>query len=266
MNIEGNGLSGMLGAEFASFLAKQHGIHAQEKLLPSENCDVFFHFAARFPPSCHDEIFNSNILLLKNVLKIIKPHTRLVFISSNSVYERNTGEINEETSVDPQSYYARSKLTGERLIRLSHRNHLILRFPAILGLKKSYNLFTRIIDTGLKENKVKLFNAGNIYNNYITVEKGVNILANLFARKGVLGTFCLGAVPNKSLLEIAQLLLRDLDRDILIANELKRNSGIKVNTSKLEKEINLSLDITQSELSEWGKDYVKLLRVSSLIV
>jgi len=94
--------------------------------------DVFLHAAALTRPLIvhEDEPYKSietNIIGTSNVvLACIKHNIKLVYISTDYVYEGTDGNYDEESPLKPFNNYGWSKLGGECSVRL-YKNSLILR-------------------------------------------------------------------------------------------------------------------------------------------
>ena len=94
--------------------------------------DVFLHAAALTRPLIvhEDEPYKSietNIMGTSNVvLACMKHNIKLVYISTDYVYEGTDGDYNEESPVKPFNNYGWSKLGGECSVKL-YENSLILR-------------------------------------------------------------------------------------------------------------------------------------------
>lgn len=58
---------------------------------------------------------------------------RLIFISTDLVFDGTKGHYCEEDTPNPLSYYAETKLEAEVLVKTLVRNHVILRVPLLLG-------------------------------------------------------------------------------------------------------------------------------------
>ena len=114
--------------------------------------DYFIHAGALTRPMVvhednPEESIKTNIIGTSNVvLSCMKHKTKLIYISTDYVYEGKDGEYKETDSVKPFTKYGWSKLGGECSVKL-YDNHLILRvsmnkypFPhpkALVDMKKS---------------------------------------------------------------------------------------------------------------------------------
>ncbi len=88
--------------------------------------------ACAINPSLTDEI---NYQTLKNLCKIYKK--RIVFISTCSVYGAQNGILDENSSVNPLSHYASSKLKCESILK--NKNSIIFRLGTLFGVSDNYS-------------------------------------------------------------------------------------------------------------------------------
>ena len=88
------------------------------------------------------EAFRQNVAIVENVCRLLETHPvrRVIFFSSAAVYGEETGNtcINEQTPVNPTSFYGIAKYTAERLLKktseASQQTSLVcLRPPLVYG-------------------------------------------------------------------------------------------------------------------------------------
>jgi nucleoside-diphosphate-sugar epimerase len=88
--------------------------------------------ACAINPGLTDEI---NYQTLKKLCKIYKK--RIIFISTCSVYGAQNGILDENSSVNPLSYYASSKLKCESVLK--NKNSIIFRLGTLFGISDNYS-------------------------------------------------------------------------------------------------------------------------------
>lgn len=82
--------------------------------------------------------WKSNVVATENVLKSAeKVGARLIFISTDYIFNGKSGPYKEEDTPDPINYYGRSKLAAENLIRGSKIDWTILRTIVLYGYAKN---------------------------------------------------------------------------------------------------------------------------------
>ena len=96
------------------------------------------------------EMYNNNINCMKTVIKFCKKNnTKLIHLSSTSVYGKQTDLVDETCEkkfLNPQSPYARIKITEENLLK-KNSNSLIyntFRFGTIAGVSKGIRFHTAV--------------------------------------------------------------------------------------------------------------------------
>lgn len=102
----------------------------------------------------HEELamdVNANGAL--NVAEMCKlNHTRMVFISTDSVFDGNKGNYSEKDDTAPLNVYAKSKLKGEKNVEKTLKNYVIAR-TNFYGLNNNDSYFFNWILTNLKNQK-----------------------------------------------------------------------------------------------------------------
>ncbi len=88
-------------------------------------------------------LWEGNVRITENIINSIPKDAKVVFASSISVYGSNPPYMaNEETEINPDSEYAKTKAIAEEIVR-SHRDHVILRIGTIYGTQ--YDVYFRFI-------------------------------------------------------------------------------------------------------------------------
>jgi nucleoside-diphosphate-sugar epimerase len=149
--------------------------------------DRVLHIAAKSPPSPTKDIVNSNIVYLQEILdKCILAKVRdFVFFSAASVYGASpSGVLEEDFPCADVSLYGASKLFGEILVRESGINALCLRLPAVLGLKNTTNLPSRILCRAVKNEDIILYNGDKKFSNFISINEIADFISNLRPLEG----------------------------------------------------------------------------------
>jgi nucleoside-diphosphate-sugar epimerase len=124
-----------------------------------EECDTVFHLAAE--PGVRsswglrfDQYLRNNVLATQLLLEAIRglPGKRFVYASSSSIYGDAESLPTPETATPrPHSPYGMTKLAGEHLCSLYHRNHgvesVALRYFSVFGPRQrpdmAFNIFCR---------------------------------------------------------------------------------------------------------------------------
>jgi len=148
------GTSGMLGSNMAaeignkyevfgidvlcanSALKNQFRIDLKEKekvkeIIDSVNPDFVVHCAALTKvDECEKKVkeaYESNVTATENLASAVRPHTRFLYISTDSVFDGKRGGYAEADTPSPLNNYARTKLEAEKIIEKYLKNYVIIR-------------------------------------------------------------------------------------------------------------------------------------------
>ncbi len=95
-----------------------------------------------------EEHYFNNVLTTKNLLNWAEVNKvkHFIYISTGAVYGANDNWVNEETALNPENFYAESKILAENLVVNSNiENKTILRLFFPLGKSNKTNLFNRLL-------------------------------------------------------------------------------------------------------------------------
>ena len=155
-----------------------------EKLFGFYNFDGVIHLAAKCVVSesqkYPDIYYETNIIGTKNIIRYSKKFKvkHFIFSSSCSIYGNSDGIVKENNKKKPVSYYGKTKLIGENLIKRSFKNtkikFVILRYFNVVGA----DLKNKIGEIGDKD---RLFN--NISKKVINKNFNINIYGNDYKTK-----------------------------------------------------------------------------------
>ena len=155
-----------------------------EKLFSIYNFDGVIHLAAKCVVSesqkYPDIYYETNIIGTKNIIRYSKKFKvkHFIFSSSCSIYGNSDGIVKESNKKKPVSYYGKTKLIGENLIKRSFKNtkikFVILRYFNVVGA----DLKNKIGEIGDKD---RLFN--NISKKIINKNFKINIYGNDYKTK-----------------------------------------------------------------------------------
>jgi dTDP-4-dehydrorhamnose reductase len=95
-----------------------------------------------------EESYQKSVQSTINLLAIAKKlNAKLVYISTDYVFDGKQGPYNENASTNPLSIYAKHKLEAEELVKKDNANHLVLRVTNVYGNEiRNKNFVARIIE------------------------------------------------------------------------------------------------------------------------
>ncbi len=105
-----------------------------------------------------EESYQKTVISTKNLLLLAeKLHAKLVYISTDYVFDGNEGPYAEDAQVYPLSVYAKHKLEGEELTLKASDKNLILRVTNVYGNEeRNKNFVSRIIEQCINKQKLIL--------------------------------------------------------------------------------------------------------------
>jgi UDP-glucose 4-epimerase len=142
-------------------LSKKNKINFCQSDLTKKNClkkfkkiDYVIHLASMTNAAGSfdkkNEMYRNNIGCLKNIINFCKKNkTKLIHISSTSVYGKQTNLVDETCEkkyLKPQSPYADIKLIEERMLKKETKNlnYITYRFGTISGISKGMRFHTAV--------------------------------------------------------------------------------------------------------------------------
>lgn len=180
------GASGMLGATLVKLWSKKYDIFSTghndfpenpaktykvfdlksrnyNELIEWAHPEIIIHCAAITNVDyCEDNPEEAMVLNGESVKKLLEfaPNAKLIFISTDAVFSCQTHLANENSAIEPENVYGRSKEYGESFIKNSLKNNCVVR-TTIIG--KNINTYKQgfvewIINTIKRGNQITLFN------------------------------------------------------------------------------------------------------------
>ena len=173
------GASGMLGLKLVEVLSKHYAIINDQFDITDPvaiaafqslhiGIDVIIHCAAMTDVNAcelnHKLCRQTNVTGTANITRLAKHYeAKLIYISTPMVFSGTTGDYRESDSPNPQNFYARSKLAGEKIV-LRYRRGLVVRVNPIgkrpLGFHPSFVQW--FVDRARKNESFSLFSDVNI--------------------------------------------------------------------------------------------------------
>lgn len=151
--------------------------------------DIVIHCGAHTnTEGTYEEFYNSNYLGTKNIVDILKgdkhKDTKLIYISTPSIYNKNFNQINisESSSIDvnyiKNSHYVWTKYLAEKYISSTlNSNTIIIRPRAIIGVGD--NAIWPNLMRANKKISIPLFRQGNVMLSYTNIDSLTNFIKNL---------------------------------------------------------------------------------------
>jgi len=186
---------------------------------------------------------------------------KLVYISTDSVYDGKTGNYAESDPVSPCNYYGVTKYEAEDSVR-KYKNHLIVR-TNIFGwnIQNKQSLAEWILDN-LEAGKCINGFKDAVFSSIYTIEFA-KIMEQMLERN-LTGTFNLGSRTSLSKYEFALLIAKVFNKDVSLIKPIsiddfsfaaKRGKNLSMNTQKLSKALDRELPSLEECVQEFFRDY-----------
>lgn len=203
------GGSGLLGSKFTKF-AQEYEVISTYNSNPQENAiklditdeddvinkivsispDFVVHSAALTNVDyCEDhqeEAYKINALGTLNIAKACKKaDAKLIYVSTDFVFDGEEGLYSENHKTNPVSYYGKSKLKGEEFVQNTNINFAIARVSVLYGWHTNFNYVTWVIDELKAGNKINIVT--DEYNSPTYAENAAEAILKIYTndKKGI---------------------------------------------------------------------------------
>jgi dTDP-4-dehydrorhamnose reductase len=284
------GISGLLGSNLAYYFkdsydilglhnthpVKVNGIHTQKADIISVDSlkiviqdfqpDIIIHCASltdiEYCEVNRQETYVVNILGTKNIVDSVQDgNTRIIYLSSDSVYEGAAGDYSETDPVNPQNYYGLSKYKGELEV-LKRVNSLIIR-TNIFGwnIQAKHSIAEWVLHELTQNNQINGFK--DVYFSSIYTLDLAVILEKAI-EQGLVGIYNCGSSDTVSKYEFALLIARlfRLNQNLvnpISINDYKfkatRGKNLSLNVSKLALALNRNLPRINDSVKVFYNDF-----------
>jgi dTDP-4-dehydrorhamnose reductase len=174
MKIFISGASGLVGGNCFKYFTTNHvatigtyfsfaveGLHAFDTLnldnptnfdVANFKPDIIVHCGAMtHVDACEKEVeesYSKTVTSTLNLIKLAKKlNAKLVYLSTDYVFDGKKGPYYEDDEVNPLSIYAQHKLEAEQAVLADNANHLVLRITNVYGDEiRNKNFISRIIE------------------------------------------------------------------------------------------------------------------------
>tara|TARA_Y100000034_G_C6909557_1_gene423539 strand:- start:9423 stop:10328 length:906 start_codon:yes stop_codon:yes gene_type:complete len=242
MKILITGANGLLGSNLCLMYSKNNEIYATDKEEPKiENCsnhkldvtkeediqlieklnpELIIHCAAIINLDyCEEnkkEARETNVLGSEKIAKVTKKlNAHMIYISSDSIFDGERGNYNEEDEPNPLNYYGETKLESEKIISSILENYTIIR-TNIYGWNKQNKVSLAEWMLNKLENKEELHAVKDVFFSPILVNNLGEAILELYNLK-YKGIINVAAPNNCSKLDFAKKIAEtfNLDKDII---------------------------------------------------
>ena len=212
----------------------------------------------------YEQAYSTNVTGTRNIVELCKEHkSRLVYVSTNAVFDGTNPPYKETDIPNPINAYGRIKLQCEKLVRTASESFLIVRPILMYGWnipQERENIVTWLLRKFQSNEEIILVD--DIYDNMLYALQCANCLLKLMEKSSG-GVYHIGGsdILNRYQfgLKIAEIF--DYDKDLIkpVKNSYfeeiaPRPKNTSYDTSKLEKEFGVRLMGVQEGLSAMLKE------------
>ena len=258
------GGSGLLGSRFSKFTdeyevtttynknPKEHSV----KLDITDEKDVLNKIEALSPdlvvhPAaltnvdyCEDhkeEAYKINAQGTLNMVKACeKIDSKLIYVSTDFVFDGTEGSYKETDKTNPISYYGLSKLKGEEFVQESDIKSAIVRVSVLYGWHENFNYVMWVIDELKKGNNINIVT--DEYNSPTYAENAAEAILKIFS-KNKEGIYHIAGDERINRFDFAKNIARVFELDETLINPIKSEDLIR----KARRPLDSSLSVEKAK-------------------
>lgn len=197
-----------------------------------------------------NEAYKVNVEGTRNIINAAKTvHAKIIFSSSNAIYDGVNPPYDEKSNPNPIDIYGKTKVEGEKLIKKSNLDHVILRLITMYGWPQKggrSNPVTWIIENLKRGQKLNIVN--DVYNNHLYAAQAAEIIWKIIEKKiegevyNIAGLNCISryelACKVAKTFRLDSSLISPVSSDFF-KSIAKRPKNTCFNTLKMEKELGI---------------------------
>lgn len=202
--------------------------------------DIVLHLAAcnrtnRDNKLDYDIFEKINVFGTANVIHCCK-FKRFLFLSTSKLYKRLPGLINEQSSLNPVSYYERSKCKAESVCRnyVDDKKLVIVRPVNITGIHQDNNaIVPAFFRRAVRGETIQIFVRDNSIIQFLSVKDVADALDAMMCREEIYGVFNLSNNDSITIGELAEKIVAicNSSSEILYLNEAEKDD-VEIDSSK----------------------------------
>ncbi len=193
------------------------------------------------------DLFETNVNLTKQILEKFA-HSKVIYLSTVSVYKSSIEAITENSEILPKTDYAISKFWGEQIVR-THKNSIILRVSSIFGKNMRPNtIIPNYVNQAINNKEIQVWGDGSRIQNYINVTDVVNYIQAIIENFDQFNKSIFLGVSGKeySNIELANIIADILGANILFVKE-DLSQSYRYDNSFTKKSLKLAKEMSIDE-------------------
>lgn len=195
------------------------------------------------------DVANATHVKSTELLSRYNPHSKFIYISTDSIFDGAKGNYSEEDEANPLNVYAKTKLLGELAVRKNHLAYYIFRLN-IFGQNSpgGSSLFEWAYKSLVQGENI--FGFKNVIFNPLHVDQVSYISSKFIEVEPPFGAYHLGSLQPISKFEFVQRVAEENDLD----TNLISSKTVNFSSSDISRPLNTSLNIDKLKSLELGID------------
>ena len=154
------------------------------------NCNIFIHCGALLHGN-FDNMFNSNVLLTKNILDYLSlrnPNVHFIYLSTMSLLQKKQHILpNDYLDFRDMTDYALSKYISEIICSHYSIPITVVRFSTLFYRDPSRDGLSKLVYEGVKNKKITIYNNGVAKRNFLPLDVAVQYVVKLIGKEKFFG-------------------------------------------------------------------------------
>lgn len=216
--------------------------------ITSINPDLVIHPAALTNVDyCEDHQKEADQINAQGTLNIVKAceeaDAKLIYVSTDFVFDGEKGKYQENDKTNPISYYGLSKLKGEEFVINSNINYAIARVSVLYGWHKNFNYVTWVINELNENNQINIVT--DEFNSPTYAENAAEAILNIYS-KDKEGIYHIAGDERINRFEFAKNIAQVFELDESLINPIKSSDLIR--KAKRPMDSSLSVEKAKNDL------------------
>ncbi len=216
--------------------------------ITSINPDLVIHPAALTNVDyCEDHQKEADQINAQGTLNIVKAceeaDAKLIYVSTDFVFDGEKGKYQENDKTNPISYYGLSKLKGEEFVINSNINYAIARVSVLYGWHKNFNYVTWVINELNENNQINIVT--DEFNSPTYAENAAEAILNIYS-KDKDGIYHIAGDERINRFEFAKNIAQVFELDESLINPIKSSDLIR--KAKRPMDSSLSVEKAKNDL------------------
>lgn len=178
-----------------------------------------------------EELISVNVNLTQEITTKF-PNSKIIYISTASIYSLSSEIISEESAANPQSEYAKTKLLAEEIV-LKTNNAVVFRLSSLYGIgMKENTIIPNYINQALSKKSIQVWGNGTRKQNYIFVGDACQYIKYAIQKFDSIKNKVLLSVDNNEIanIELAEIIAKKTNAKIEFINDDASKSFIYNNS------------------------------------